>query len=81
MSSITSTTDTSTPIVYEDVYKHFKNVDKKMPARQSLWKTTAALPLERQNFLDVLYGAAPLISERNFISAPVAEKFATAMAE
>ncbi|PYH90752.1 hypothetical protein BO71DRAFT_333750 [Aspergillus ellipticus CBS 707.79] len=46
-----------------------------MPQRESQWKTTDAVRLSRQSFLDVLLGATPLISEKKFVSSEVAERF------
>ena len=39
-----------------------------MPTQSSQWKTTDAVPLTRESFLDLLDGKTPLIKEAGFIS-------------
>ena len=41
-------------------------------AYKSEWKRTTAVPLTRENFLDLLHGKSPLIREPGFLSPKLA---------
>ncbi len=45
------------------------------PTSKSQWKRTRAVPLTRENFLDLLDGRTPTIQELGFLSPEVSRKF------
>ena len=43
-------------------------------SKESMWKTTEAVPLTRESFLDLLYGRTPLIGVPQFISRDLSQR-------
>ncbi|MCJ1393521.1 hypothetical protein MMC18_006396 [Xylographa bjoerkii] len=51
------------------------SVPTKPLAYESQWKRTTAVPLTRENFLDLLHGKTPLIKESGFLTPEISWKY------